>query len=238
MAYCHWLARRKKLPGRWPNIWLLGLKIATSPTMKRIAAMKMKNRPIPALACGASAGLEPLNRTLPKGRRPSRFSQGTPGYRSSMTRMFHVSSTLNRASIQTYGLDWTRMSATPGIAGSRRPEVEGVFLSPDHFTATFFVRINNTGGPVDIWAVDNVDPVDLIEAGSGYSYVPYRIDPHQLVLQDEKLTEEDLPSLPTVHSGSSTAYSSGLTITLDDGTELRGDDAHALLARRPMPDDQ
>ena len=53
-----------------------------------------------------------------------------------MPRMFHVSSVHNRESIQTHGLDWARMSAAPGIVGSRRPEVEGVFLSLDHFTAS------------------------------------------------------------------------------------------------------
>ncbi len=143
-----------------------------------------------------------------------------------MTRMFHVSSTLNRESIQAYGLDWSRMSAASGIAGSRRPEVHGVFLVPDHFTAQFFVRINNTGGPVDIWAVDDVDPGELIDAGSGFSYVPYRIGPHQLTLHDQGLTEEALPPLVQIHTGSSTGYSSSLTITPDDGTVLH-DDAHA-----------
>ena len=84
--------------------------------------------------------------------------------------MFHVSSIGNRESILANGLDWRHMSGTSGIAASRTPEVEGVFLSPDHFTAEFFVRINSTGGPVDIWAVDDVDPVDLIDAGSASSF--------------------------------------------------------------------
>ena len=35
-----------------------------------------------------------------------------------MTRLFHVSSALNRESILAHGLDWTRMGAAPGIAGS------------------------------------------------------------------------------------------------------------------------
>jgi hypothetical protein len=33
------------------------------------------------------------------------------------------------------------------------PEEEGVFLCRDEFEAGFFVQINNTGGPVDVWAV-------------------------------------------------------------------------------------
>lgn len=150
-----------------------------------------------------------------------------------MSRMFHVTSVLNRQSIQAHGLDWSRMAAAWGIAGSRRPEVDGVFLAEDHFTAEFFVRINNTGGAVDIWAVDYVDPADLVDGGSGFSYVPYRIGPDRLSLHDQWLTEQNLPPVVTTHKGSwTTAYRSNLTITLDDGTELHGDDAHALIAQR------
>lgn len=56
---------------------------------------------------------------------------------------------LNRQSIAQHGLDWTRMSAAPGIAGSRRPEVEGIFVCRDEEEAEFFLQINNTGGPVE-----------------------------------------------------------------------------------------
>ena len=33
-----------------------------------------------------------------------------------MGTLFHVTSSLNRESIQRHGLDWQRMSAAPGIA--------------------------------------------------------------------------------------------------------------------------
>lgn len=48
---------------------------------------------------------------------------------------FHVSSSHNRASIGAHGLDWDRMGAAPGIAGSPVPEQEGCFLveSPEGF---------------------------------------------------------------------------------------------------------
>src|ERR1700712_569251 len=58
-------------------------------------------------------------------------------YRCSVTRMFDVSSDHDRGSIELFGLDWSRMSGVPGIAGSREPEVEGIFVSPDYFTAEF-----------------------------------------------------------------------------------------------------
>ena len=147
-----------------------------------------------------------------------------------MTRMFHVSSVRNRESIQAYGLDWTRMSAAPGIAGSRQPEVDGNFLSPDYFTAQFFVRMNNTGGPVDIWAIDGIDPDDLVESGSGYSYLPIRIDRLRLTLADKGLLASALP--PAIELPARGAYQSYATITRDDGTVLHGDAARAYLASR------
>ena len=86
--------------------------------------------------------------------------------------MFHVTSVLNRRSIQLNGLDWRLMGATPGIAGSREPEQEGCFLALDEWTANYFVEMNNTGGPVDVWAVGGIDPMHLRESAEGYLYFP------------------------------------------------------------------
>jgi len=63
---------------------------------------------------------------------------------------FHVTSAENRASIATHGLDWRRMGATFSIAGSPRPEFEGVFLGESPSDAAFFVGFKT---PVDVWAV-------------------------------------------------------------------------------------
>ena len=147
--------------------------------------------------------------------------------------MFHVTSVRNRRSIETHGLDWSHMSDVPGIAGSRRPEIDGVFLVDDPGMAQFFVQINTTGGPVDIWAVDDVDPADLVDAGSGFSYLPTRIDRHRPTLLDRDIPEP--MGTPTVRSddeAGGSAYSSRLTITLDDGTELSDAEAWAFVARR------
>jgi hypothetical protein len=105
-----------------------------------------------------------------------------PGYDLGMPSLFHVTSALNRDSIMRHGLDWTRMGAAPGIAGSRGPEQAGVFLCRDEFDASSFVRMNNTGGPVDVWAVEGIDEEQLITTGSGFSYFPDRISRHQLTL--------------------------------------------------------
>lgn len=64
-----------------------------------------------------------------------------------MSRLFHVSAAANRDSILAHGLDWTRMGAAPGIAGSTAPEEDGVFLCADEFEVRFFTQMNNTGGP-------------------------------------------------------------------------------------------
>ncbi len=93
---------------------------------------------------------------------------------------FHVSSVRNRISIELHGLDWTLMNAAPGIAGSVSPEVEGCFLCTDEFEVEWFVsNINNTGGPVDVWLVANVDEGQLLER-DGYRYLPAKVLARQL----------------------------------------------------------
>ena len=150
-----------------------------------------------------------------------------------MTRMFHVTSVRNRDSIETHGLDWTRMSAVPGIAGSRRPEVDGIFLADHPSMAQFFVRMNNTGGPVDIWAVDDVDPADLVDSDSGFCYLPARIERHRLTLHDRDIPEPvRAPAVRRDDAIGDQAYRSRLTITLADGTELSDAEAHAFIAQR------
>lgn len=99
-----------------------------------------------------------------------------------MSRYFHVTSVRNRESISAYGLDWTRMGTARGIAGSASPEVDGIFLCRGDFDVEFFIRLNNTATAVDVWDVDGVDPHALIDNGSGFAYVPHRIDAGSLTL--------------------------------------------------------
>jgi hypothetical protein len=101
-----------------------------------------------------------------------------------MAHLFHVTSVLNRESILAHGLDWTRMGAAPGIAGSSLPEEDGVFLCRDEFEAGFFVQMNNTGGPVEVWAVAGIGEEQLITSGSGFCYFPARIPRSQVTLAD------------------------------------------------------
>ncbi|MBO3741399.1 hypothetical protein [Actinoplanes flavus] len=98
-----------------------------------------------------------------------------------MGRLYHVTSVRNRDSIRRFGLDPSRMGAARGIAGSRGPEVDGIFLADEH-TAGFFIRINNTGGPVDVWAADGVDPASLVISPEGFEYLPGTISPDRITL--------------------------------------------------------
>ena len=107
-----------------------------------------------------------------------------------MPTMYHVTSVENRASIDAHGLDWTRMGAARGIAGSLRPEQEGCFLAPDDWTTDYFVDMNNTGGPVDVWAVEGVEGADLVTSPEGYEFVRAVIPRERL-----RLVRQDIPPL-------------------------------------------
>jgi hypothetical protein len=109
---------------------------------------------------------------------------------SGTSSFFHVSSVLNRKSIAEHGLDWSRMGAARGIAGSRRPEAEGAFVCRQE-DVEFFLRINNTGGPVDVWSVDGVDEELLTDNGNGFVYLPGRV-PAALIC----LVQSDIPVQP------------------------------------------
>lgn len=79
------------------------------------------------------------------------------------------------------------MGAARGIAGSRRPEAEGIFVCRDEETE-FFLQINNTGGPVDLWAVDGIDEGLLLDNGNGFFYLPGRIPAARV-----RLVRSDIP---------------------------------------------
>jgi len=107
-----------------------------------------------------------------------------------LKRFFHVSSSANRESILAHGLDWQRMSAR-GIAGSVRPEQLGCFLCRDEWEVDWFVDMNNTGGPVDVWGVDGVDESELVESPEGHYYVATPILAERLTL-----IRQDIPAVP------------------------------------------
>lgn len=62
------------------------------------------------------------------------------------------------------------------------PEEEGCFLCRAEWEADWFVQMNNTGGPVDVWAVDGVDEDELVQSSTGYLYLPASIPAERLTL--------------------------------------------------------
>jgi hypothetical protein len=129
-----------------------------------------------------------------------------------VTRYFHVSSSRNRESIRAHGLNPSLMHAARGIAGSTSPEVEGIFLGVDE-DVDWFVRMNNTGGTVDVWAVDGIESKVLVPNGSGYFYFPGSVPADKVTL-----LAADLPSVDQVRdgTGSGGAYVSNLSMDLGD----------------------
>lgn len=81
-----------------------------------------------------------------------RTTGGAVALRLATDPLLHVSASVNRGSIERYGLDWRRMGAAPGIAGSRRPEAEAIFLGDDAFEVDFFTSMART--VTDVWSVD------------------------------------------------------------------------------------
>jgi hypothetical protein len=105
---------------------------------------------------------------------------------------FHVTSSRNRESILLHGLDWRYMSEASGIAGSVKPEQQGCFLCRDDGDVEFFVGMNNTAGPVDVWAVAGVDEESLLQSPEGFVFIPAPIPADRL-----KLVRRDVPAAPT-----------------------------------------
>ena len=145
-----------------------------------------------------------------------------------MSRLFHVTSSSNRASVDAYGLDWRLMNSASGIAGSTRPEKDGVFVCTDESDIDFFVRMNNTGGPVDVWAIDGVDE-EPIESGTGFVYIPHEIPREALTLISRDIPPSPPDTAPPPVSASDQAYGTGLTIAFDDRTLPTGPAAHGVL---------
>jgi hypothetical protein len=84
------------------------------------------------------------------------------------------------------------MADAPGIAGSGSPEEDGCFVCVDEFEASFFVRMNNTGGPVDVWVIEGVNEEDLVMPPNGFHYLPRTIPPTQLSLHRRDVAQGDV----------------------------------------------
>jgi hypothetical protein len=94
----------------------------------------------------------------------------------------HASSQLNRESIREHGLDWQRMGAVPGIAGSRGPEIDANFLDTID-SVSFFFRM--PAADPDVWLVD-AEGLWLESGPDGWWITRKTIAPSRLRLADPK----------------------------------------------------
>jgi hypothetical protein len=95
--------------------------------------------------------------------------------------VFHVTATANRESIRTHGLDWRRMGAAPGIAGSTRPELPSVFACDEREDIDFFLNMART--PADVWAID-VGGLWAENGPDGWWIIAQHIGPDRLTLAE------------------------------------------------------
>jgi hypothetical protein len=92
-------------------------------------------------------------------------------------RYWHVSPSVNRASIERHGLDWRRMAATGGIANDPEmetltPEAECVWLCVSLDDAHWFRELTSHPA-VDVWEVDVSGlPVDYPDDSWPFVRVP------------------------------------------------------------------
>ena len=55
----------------------------------------------------------------------------------------------------------------------------------------FFLQINNTGGPVDVWQVEGFDADQLVDNGNGFFCLPGRISADRITLVQQ--VESEVP---------------------------------------------
>jgi len=144
---------------------------------------------------------------------------------------FHVTSVLNRDSIRTHGLDWSRMGVASGIAGSSYPEAEGIFLARDVHEADWFVGLNNTGGSVDVWQVRGVEATSLVESGNGYAYLPRTVPAADVTLVASDLGDPDRAWEDESFKRASVRQ---VEVHLEGGVVLTGDDAQQWFRTRRL----
>ena len=81
------------------------------------------------------------------------------------------------------------VGAASGLAGNIEAEADGVFLCETELVE-FFIRINSTGGPVDLWEVRDVDPQALVDNGTGFRYLPGIVATDRIALVREDIAPQ------------------------------------------------
>lgn len=130
--------------------------------------------------------------------------------------LFHVTAVANRESISRHGLDWHRMGAVGGIAGSTEPERAAVFVCDSREEAGFFTAMADS--PSDVWAV-RAEGLWVENGPNGWQIITEPVGPDRLRLADRDVAPRGREDHPQRH-GPSAAYQSTLTIRRADGTVI------------------
>ncbi|WP_186525949.1 hypothetical protein [Leekyejoonella antrihumi] len=96
-----------------------------------------------------------------------------------------------------------------------------MFVCQDESDVDFFARMNNTGGPIDVWEITGIEESQLLTSGSGFCYLPDTIGPERITLVETRaqpVDADDGHDYPLDQANS--AYRSGVTVTLSDGQVL------------------
>jgi hypothetical protein len=127
--------------------------------------------------------------------RRERATAGPGGWRRPMLTvkrgtgwMSHVTAAVNRDSIRRHGLDWTKMGAVTGVAGSTAPELPAIFLCEDDFDAAFFIRMARQ--PTDVWEV-RVDGFWVENGPDGWWIIDQPVGPDRLRLARKDVRGDD-----------------------------------------------
>jgi hypothetical protein len=83
-----------------------------------------------------------------------------------------------------------------GYRRKHHPEADGIFLSTEDWDVDYFVRMNNTGGPVDVWQIDGVDADQMLDNGNGYPYLPGRIPADRITWVETPAVRNISPRAP------------------------------------------
>ncbi len=98
--------------------------------------------------------------------------------------LFHLSPCENRASILEHGLDAQRIGAAPGLAGSERAELDGVYVFDGPDEAKWWAKTmgeRHTGG-LDLWEIASAG-LPVLTGPHGFEYVPGTIPPDRIRLR-------------------------------------------------------
>ena len=172
------------------------------------------------VAAGVPAG-DPWVSAVCRALERERAWAGAPRYRRSRLRVmpgmgevFHVTAVGNRGSISRHGLDWHRMGAASGIAGSAEPELAAVFVCDSREDAGFFTAMARS--PSDVWAV-RAEGLWIENGPNGWQLITEPVGRDRLRLADRDVPPPGAEDHPQRH-GPSAAYQSTLTIRRADGS--------------------